>query len=433
MSGWEGIFAVEKSPMAFGTLEHNLVGKGDAYSFRWPKWLPTQAMDVQSVLEKYSEKLAELSGLDLLAGGPPCQGFSMAGRRKIDDERNYLVDYYLSFVELTKPKLILIENVRTFATPFSRSERGVNGHKIENSFNADQDLQDRLSGLGYKPFAKYPLMAKNYGVPQLRPRYILIAVKKELIEEYPNIDPFNTLESLRTKFLTRHGLPSEEEITLMQAISDLEKSHGEEKCAEEGMDNFKQGKYGPIDGPYQRLMRKHRNGKIIKDGQVADSHRFPNHKPETILRFQEIISDFRPGVQLSPIEIETFGLRKHRIAPLAAGEACHTLTSLPDDLIHYREPRIPTVREYARIQSFPDWFQFKSKYTTGGDRRKIEVPRYTQAANAVPPLLAEALGRTLLLIHSKLNRPQKESITNHVRNVISSPVQVAFSDIASSS
>lgn len=69
---------------------------------------------------------------------------------------------------------------------------------------------------------------------------------------------------------------------------------------------------------------------------------------------------------------------------------------MPDDLIHYREPRTLTVRENARLQSFPDSFVFKGKYTTGGDRRKREVPRFTQVANAVPPLVAEAIGQALI-------------------------------------
>ena len=77
-----------------------------------------------------------------------------------------------------------------------------------------------------------------------------------------------------------------------------------------------------------------------------------------------------------------------------------TVTTLPDDMIHYGEPRILTVRENARLQTFPDWFSFKGKYTTGGHRRKKECPRYTQVGNAVPPLLAEAIGETLLEIAS---------------------------------
>ena len=73
-----------------------------------------------------------------------------------------------------------------------------------------------------------------------------------------------------------------------------------------------------------------------------------------------------------------------------------TLTTLPDDVIHYSDPRILTVREYARIQSFPDWFRFLGKYTTGGKSRRHECPRYTQVGNAVPPLLGEAIGSVLM-------------------------------------
>ena len=71
--------------------------------------------------------------------------------------------------------------------------------------------------------------------------------------------------------------------------------------------------------------------------------------------------------------------------------------SIPDDCCHYKdtesELRTLTVREMARIQSFPDWYQIRSKVTTGGKMRKFEVPQYTQIGNAVPPLLGLALGK----------------------------------------
>ena len=73
-----------------------------------------------------------------------------------------------------------------------------------------------------------------------------------------------------------------------------------------------------------------------------------------------------------------------------------TLTTLPDDYIHYSEPRILTVREYARIQSFPDDYVFCGKYTTGGKRRVLEVPRYSQIGNAIPPLFGELAGKALM-------------------------------------
>ncbi len=394
-SGWQGLFAIEKSPMAFETLKFNLIGHKDKFSFDWPSWLPIQAFDIHDVLATYANNLRSLQGIDLIAGGPPCQGFSMAGKRKVDDARNYLFEQYLAFVDLVKPRLILVENVRTFATPFTKTERGVNGKEIEHGFDANEELKTKLGKLGYKVFVKYPIMAKDFGVPQLRPRYILIAINNDLLVDDAIIDPFKILCVTRDKFLKHRGLPVESDVTLRQAISDLERIHGEVTCIEDGMKTFMQGIYGEAESPYQRLMRKHRNGMYIKPGQVADSHRFPNHKVSTIKRFELIVSKSRRGIQLRSDEIEAFGFKKHRIAPLAPEQACHTITSLPDDLIHYSELRIPTVREYARIQSFPDWFEFKSKYTSGGDRREVEVPRYTQVANAVPPLLACALGETL--------------------------------------
>ena len=95
---------------------------------------------------------------------------------------------------------------------------------------------------------------------------------------------------------------------------------------------------------------------------------------------------------MSDADRERLGIGKHAITPLSPDLPSHTLTTLPDDLLHYAEPRIHTVREHARLQSFPDWFEFRGKFTTGGSVRTQECPRYTQVGNAVPPLLAEAIG-----------------------------------------
>jgi DNA (cytosine-5)-methyltransferase 1 len=77
---------------------------------------------------------------------------------------------------------------------------------------------------------------------------------------------------------------------------------------------------------------------------------------------------------------------------LDPNDVAPTVTTIPDDFIHYSEPRVMTVRECARLQSFPDWFKFKGPYTTGGKRRAHQTPRYTQVGNAVPPLFAEIIG-----------------------------------------
>src|SRR5690606_2830354 len=113
-------------------------------------------------------------------------------------------------------------------------------------------------------------------------------------------------------------------------------------------------------------------------------------------RFEEILRSCKRGVNLSADDRERFGMLKHRTVPMAPGQPAPTLTTLPDDILHYSDPRILTVREYARLQSFPDWFTFHGKYTTGGDRRRVESPRYTQVGNAVPPLLSKAIGGRIL-------------------------------------
>jgi DNA (cytosine-5)-methyltransferase 1 len=137
-----------------------------------------------------------------------------------------------------------------------------------------------------------------------------------------------------------------------------------------------------------------RNGKKLKN-KIADSHRFANHKQVTIERFEFILKNAKANKNISEELKKKFNLKKRTIVPLCPNSPAPTLTTLPDDYIHYCEPRILTVREYARIQSFPDDYEFKGKYTTGGDRRKIDVPRYTQIGNAIPPLFAEQAGIVL--------------------------------------
>ena len=161
--------------------------------------------------------------------------------------------------------------------------------------------------------------------------------------------------------------------------------NGTEDCPD--FAGYRSGKYGDITSTYQQLMREG-----VK-GQVPNSHRFVQHRDKTVEMFKKMMAASSQTKRFTPRSFD--GLKKRSVTIVKAGSICPTITSIPDDLVHYSEPRIPTVREVARIQSFPDWYEFKGKYTTGGERRKMEVPRYTQVANAVPPLFAEQVGLVL--------------------------------------
>ena len=177
-------------------------------------------------------------------------------------------------------------------------------------------------------------------------------------------------------------------VTIKTAIGDLEKKHGVVKNKE--YTNFFDGTYGQIENSYQRLMRSN-----VSATALPDSHRFANQKEKTVDLLKELMKVSEMSFRITPQQNLVKGLKKRGITPLKPDTICPTITSIPDDYIHYSEPRIMTVREHARIQSFPDDFEFKGKYTTGGQLRKSEVPRYTQVANAIPPIFAEQVGLVL--------------------------------------
>jgi DNA (cytosine-5)-methyltransferase 1 len=316
----------------------------------------------------------------MIAGGPPCQGFSMAGRRNENDSRNNLINSYIDFVNLIKPEVIFFENVRGFTMEFKRNkEKGL----AYSSF-----VTQKLNDIGY--FVKGQLVNfGNFGVPQKRTRFILVGIKKShsCASQEKADDFFNALEKNSFEFLKSKGL--KKDTNLQDAISDLLKENGTMETPD--FPRFKSGVYGAKIGNYQKLMRKG-----IKN-EIADSHRFPNHSPEIISRFKNILieTENRRNFDLSPSVREKYNIKKHTVIPLNGCDKSPTITTLPDDYIHYSEPRILTVREYARIQSFPDWYQFQGKYTTGGKRRTQEVPRYSQIGNAIPPLFGEQSGLVL--------------------------------------
>ena len=381
-AGWEGRFAIERDPFAFRTLSTNLLSGKHPFQYDWPDKIEKQAWDINDLLSQRREVLAELRGqIDLLAGGPPCQGFSDAGRRRQDDPRNRLFEAYLELVDILDPNLVLVENVRGFTADFGGSE----GEKITNFADA---LRQGLS-------VKYNLecsiiRACDFGVPQVRPRFFMVGAKKTGVACDEIAVFFDQLRSRATAFLRERRLPLRP--TARDAISDLETRRNGTVPSSDTV-GFDAIAYKAPQTPYQNAMRDGHEG-------APPDTRLARHEPKIRDRFAAIIraghEEGRLGITVSPETREAYGLRKTAIRVLDPLSHAPTITSLPDDLLHYFEPRTLTVRENARLQTFPDWFAFKGNYTTGGKRRRKEVPRFTQVANAVPPLLAEQLGLLLL-------------------------------------
>lgn len=368
-AGWKGLFAIEKSEDAFSTLKHNLIDKNS--NFSWPDWLPKKNHDINEIIEYYTENLEELRGkISLIAGGPPCQGFSMAGRRKEKDDRNKLIDSYIKFIELVQPNILFFENVKGFTIGFKKGNKRGKAYSIY--------VVNKLKKLGYDVKGDI-IDFSEYGVPQKRQRFILVGVKNGKASTF-----FDKLVQNRADFFKSKNI--NDTTSLSEAISDLHQSNGTEESPD--TKNFQAGIYNKPSSKYQSFMRE---GKYLKN-KIADSHRFAKHKPETVEKFQYILNNAQANKNIPDSIKEKYNLKKRTVVPLCKKSPTPTLTTLPDDYIHYCEPRILTVREYARIQSFPDSYEFKGKYTTGGDMRKSDVPRYTQIGNAIPPLFAEQAG-----------------------------------------
>lgn len=367
-AGWTGLFAVEKNADAFSTLKYNLINGKDHFS--WPSWLPIQECDINEILKNHSDDLRALQGnVGLVAGGPPCQGFSMAGKRDKNDQRNKLVKSYIKFIKLVSPEAIIFENVLGFTVNFKDKK----GTKQYSSY-----VERALKRLGYKTIHQIVDMSE-YGIPQNRKRFILVAMKNNSPKEV-----FEVLNKNKEYFCNSKGITCT--TTVYEAISDLEKGHGTKPSSESK--GFEAGVYGSIQSGYQRLMRQG----IKSETAVVDSHRFVNHRRDTIALHNELLTHAPVGKRITPEDNIVPNLNRRGVTVLNRSAQSPTITSIPDEIVHYSEPRILTVREHARIQSFPDWFEFKGKYTSGGKRRKQEVPRYTQVGNAVPPLFAEQIG-----------------------------------------
>ena len=386
-AGWRGLFGVEREKMAFETLSHNLVRERTCgVEFEWPEWLPVKPISLQSLMKKHGGNLSGLRNrVDLVSGSPPCQGVSMAGRRKRDDSRNRLWGEYAKFIGIVRPRLIFMESVKGFCHAY----KGKDGRRLAPF---SEQLMKRLGGDYHLDYVV--LSCQLFGAPQRRDRFFMVGVRRDQI-------PAGTVSGgwasrapdLARSFRGDIGLPVARDITAGEALSDLETA-GRKLIPCSDAPGRKQVDYKPPVRPsaYLHRLREGCNG-------APDSMRLARHGESIRRQLRAILKNTPPGGIAAGSIRAKIGNRKRR---LALDQPSCTVTTHPDDIVHYSDPRMLTVRECARLQSFPDAFGFRGKHTTGGDRRRRECPRYTQVGNAVPPLAAEFWGRHAALVSAAI-------------------------------
>lgn len=307
--------------------------------------------------------------VDVVCGGPPCQGFSLFGKRNEEDPRNDLFKHYLRAIKNLSPKYFVMENVPGLVTMYDGKIPGLIHQEVEKLFSGEYNVCGPIF-----------VNSADYGVPQVRERVLFIGSKKGL----PQI---TTIPSL---------LEKSQYVTVEEAISDLSFLQPWE-AAYQYHDEF------PATSSYQNSSR--RSFLLNKFGVDIDhlalrNHEAAKHSVPVVARFALIQKG--KGFESIPEQLwKQVSTKKKWCVKLHEKSPSNTMTTLPDDFIHYETPRIITVREMARLQSFDDSYFFEGPRTTGGGgagnkKRTVELPQYTQVGNAVPPLMARAISQKVL-------------------------------------
>jgi DNA (cytosine-5)-methyltransferase 1 len=362
-------------------------------------------------LKEHGLEVGEDGDLDLLVGGPPCQGYSGIGIRRSysvdrrDIPSNQLYVRMARLIDHLRPKIFLFENVRGILT----SAWGAGGAKGEIWRDVFSEYRKLAKESGYQ--LRWSLVhAKTYGVPQNRPRVLMVGIRNDVAKAaglgVGEIDYDSELDdgtAVDAGFLPSTGLfdvPS-----LKELFSDLvDPAVKAALLSQEFPTPFETTKYTTApSSKAQEILR----GSGSKKGDPVSEQQYSRHSANVVAKFSamlesggEIPAEFKTKKFAQRLLFEEWG---------PAGPTI-TATSLPDDYVHYCQPRSLTVREWARLQTFPDWYQFSGKRTTGGLRRAgnpregnfdREVPRYTQIGNAVPVWLARAIGKKFFEILSE--------------------------------
>lgn len=329
-AGYRIIAGIDNNQPALDTFELNHNGA---------KGLNLNLFDEEESFEKL-KKVIDDKKIDVIVAGPPCQGFSVTGPRNFDDPRNQLYLAVLKSVEIYKPMAFIIENVPGMATMYKGQIK--------------DEIIKRLTDYGYNVKCEI-LKACDYGVPQMRKRLIFMGIRKDI--GVPIFPKCSFGPDLKQPYRT-----------CRDAISDLPSRND---CLGEEVDSY-------IASPkteYQKLMRG--NSTILRN-HVATNHK--DFVKETIALVPEggNYKDLPKGVG----ESRSFHMAWTR---LNGNAPARTVDTGHRNLFHYEYNRVPTVRESARIQSFPDSFVFTGSRTA----------QERQVGNAVPPLLGQALAESI--------------------------------------
>ena len=434
-------FAVEKSDMAGETFYHNFI-KHLTSEQEWEKYLlkkPIEQLKSKLFIDETvrllenKELLNEMKGMfgevSLIAGGPPCQGFSLAGKRNPKDHRNQLPWQFLEYVEIFKPKVVLMENVVGMRRRFNKHDEDAPFSQIksllESGFGENEDETKYV-------VQELELNAMHYGVPQHRPRVFLLGIRKDIADEkglYASDEIWYSKDyykgiiasPLCPKPIMEDGTFYKVQDAIADFLNDDLRSNAYLKALNEDSsfrkvinkntstlaNNNERKHTEKVEARFRLYQYFSQNGVTNKIFNMAAKYNISKSTEEKSLLAKEIEKCKFPavsndGVVIAKTKDELFEVvlelstKKHSQRPLNIEAPSPTVVSIADDVIHPVYPRIPTVREQARFQSFPDYFEFRSKETTGGIKRRTEVPQYTQVGNAVPPLMAKAIAEHIM-------------------------------------
>jgi DNA (cytosine-5)-methyltransferase 1 len=317
----------------------------------------------------------------------------------------------------------IIKALEIYAYSFDECMEGlavfVRGAKMETEF------EEILSHIRlYNIDQPFVALASNYGVPQNRERVLFIGCRKDqkLIKQVPatvsgkeKVTIFEALYDLDfvgnddEKFdYEKINLKAKFNGTTDKMVSLLKKRGVDGKLDErKGMTYAEWSKQGRLNGRFANAKNPFyvRNFEELENNLshvVAPLH---NHKTskqndDVVKRLDVILS--AGDYDLAKKKLKQIGLEseKRNYNVLKPGSQSPTVMTIPDDYIHYSSPRSLTVREMARLQSFDDSFVFQGKRSTGGNKRKMEVPQFTLVGNAVPPLMARAVALEILKVIS---------------------------------